>query len=240
MTNSISKSYKKYSCDCCDYTCLKLSHFKYHMSSIKHAKNNKIKNNITDEDGDKIIDFEQFRKIFYPCDNCEKEYQNRVSIWRHKKTCGKKNTIDNTVNNTVNNTVDSTNVIKYIIIRESDILPPIQPIQVVKKRKKNIKLSLKRQVWCKYVGREKGMTKCMCCKIIDIDKDSFVCGHIIAESKGGETVVNNLKPICSSCNSSMGNENMDDFIEKYKLNEFIYNETGDSESNEKLKKIVKK
>ena len=44
---------------------------------------------------------------------------------------------------------------------------------------------------------------------------SFHCGHIIAESKGGELSVNNLKPICQSCNSSMGTQNMDEYIEKY-------------------------
>ena len=44
---------------------------------------------------------------------------------------------------------------------------------------------------------------------------SFHCGHIIAESKGGELSVNNLKPICQSCNSSMGTQNMDEYIKKY-------------------------
>ena len=36
---------------------------------------------------------------------------------------------------------------------------------------------------------------------------SFHCGHIIAEAKGGETIVSNLKPICQNCNSSMGTTN---------------------------------
>ena len=40
-----------------------------------------------------------------------------------------------------------------------------------------------------------------------IHKSKFEAGHIIAESKGGETILDNLRPICKSCNSSMGNKN---------------------------------
>jgi hypothetical protein len=34
---------------------------------------------------------------------------------------------------------------------------------------------------------------------------SFEAGHDIPESKGGSTTLDNLRPICSSCNKSMGN-----------------------------------
>ena len=34
----------------------------------------------------------------------------------------------------------------------------------------------------------------------------FQCGHNIPESKGGTLDINNLKPICGSCNLSMGNK----------------------------------
>jgi 5-methylcytosine-specific restriction endonuclease McrA len=34
----------------------------------------------------------------------------------------------------------------------------------------------------------------------------FQCGHNIPESKGGKTDVNNLIPICSRCNQSMGSQ----------------------------------
>ena len=51
----------------------------------------------------------------------------------------------------------------------------------------------------------------MCCNVTDITQMSFNCGHIIAESNGGETVVSNLKPICQNCNSSMGTKDMEEF-----------------------------
>lgn len=33
---------------------------------------------------------------------------------------------------------------------------------------------------------------------------TFNYGHIIAEAKGGETIVSNLKSICQNCNSTLG------------------------------------
>jgi hypothetical protein len=86
----------------------------------------------------------------------------------------------------------------------------------LKYKKKKISATLKRLVWNKWIGEEIGKSKCLCCKITDITQLSFHCGHIIPESKGGETNLSNLKPICQNCNSSMGTLNMDDFIISFK------------------------
>ena len=82
-------------------------------------------------------------------------------------------------------------------------------------KKRSIPTTLKRIVWNFWIGEEIGKTKCMCCKLTDITQLAFNCGHIIAESKGGELKMENLKPICQSCNSSMGKQNMHEFIQKY-------------------------
>lgn len=87
-------------------------------------------------------------------------------------------------------------------------------------KKKKIGLLLKRQVWGKYIGEEIGRAKCVCCKMTDITQLSFHCGHVIAESNGGELIVENLRPICQSCNSSMGTQNMREYMESHGL-EFI-------------------
>ncbi len=87
----------------------------------------------------------------------------------------------------------------------------------LKTKKQTIPKPLKKLVWNKYIGEDIGKAKCLCCKLTDITQLSFHCGHIIAESNGGELNLNNLKPICNSCNSSMGKQNMDEFIMKYKL-----------------------
>lgn len=77
---------------------------------------------------------------------------------------------------------------------------------------KTIPLSLKKSVWNHWMGMDVGEAKCPVCKVSTIYQMSFHCGHIVAKSNGGPNTVDNLKPICQSCNSSMGNQNMNAFI----------------------------
>lgn len=86
-----------------------------------------------------------------------------------------------------------------------------------KKKKKSIPLSLKRKVWNDHIGESIGKARCVCCKLTDITQMSFSCGHVIAEINGGALKLDNLRPICISCNSSMGTKNMDEFISEYGL-----------------------
>jgi hypothetical protein len=80
------------------------------------------------------------------------------------------------------------------------------------KKKIPISAAMKKLVWNKHIGEEIGKSKCLCCKSTYITQLSFHCGHIVAESKGGNTIVSNLMPICQNCNSSMGSKNMNDFM----------------------------
>ena len=85
----------------------------------------------------------------------------------------------------------------------------------VKRRKKTIPASIKKQSWDKYIGKELGTAKCYCCKYNIISKNDFHAGHYISEKNGGEVKVENIRPICADCNLSMGSTNMDVFMEKY-------------------------
>jgi DNA repair exonuclease SbcCD ATPase subunit len=87
----------------------------------------------------------------------------------------------------------------------------------MKPKKKAIPKMLKNKVWDKHIGIDIGQTKCLCCKITNISQLNFHCGHILSEKDGGELTMENLKPICGACNSSMGTMNMDEFILKYKF-----------------------
>ena len=52
---------------------------------------------------------------------------------------------------------------------------------------------------------------CFCCKKeLDVF-DDWHAGHIISHSNGGTDTALNLRPVCGSCNLSMGTENMDTF-----------------------------
>ena len=88
--------------------------------------------------------------------------------------------------------------------KEEEIKKPV--------KKHTITSTMKKLVWNMHIGEEIGKAKCVCCKNSYISQMSFHCGHIIAESKGGEMIVSNLRPICQNCNSSMGNKNMEEFM----------------------------
>jgi len=72
--------------------------------------------------------------------------------------------------------------------------------------RKGVPNALRQQVWLKHNG-ETYNSKCAVkwCKNI-ITPFNFEAGHNIPFSKGGETSLENLQPICSSCNKSMGNK----------------------------------
>jgi hypothetical protein len=90
--------------------------------------------------------------------------------------------------------------------------PPPPAKKRVKKEK--IPATLKNILWHKYF--ETSLTGiCQCCKVETISKAIFDAGHIISEKNGGQVILENLKPICKLCNSSMGKTNMDDFMKKY-------------------------
>jgi len=96
---------------------------------------------------------------------------------------------------------------------EIEIKEEIKKEEIKKSVKKQaISATIKKLVWNMHIGEEIGKAKCVCCKSSYISQMSFHCGHIIAESKGGEMIVSNLRPICQNCNSSMGNKNMEEFM----------------------------
>jgi len=82
--------------------------------------------------------------------------------------------------------------------------------------KQKIPLYLKIQIWNKFIGIKKGQTTCKYCKTLKISQFDFECGHIIPESKGGATTIENLRPICNKCNKSYGDKHMPDLY-KWKL-----------------------
>lgn len=66
--------------------------------------------------------------------------------------------------------------------------------------------AIKEQLWIKYYG-ENFKSKCLikwCNNNINVF--NFTIGHNTPISKGGKNKIENLKPICSRCNSCMGNK----------------------------------
>jgi hypothetical protein len=109
---------------------------------------------------------------------------------------------------------DIKNKMEYIAKLWKEHKEEKEEIEEIKKsvKKQTISATIKKLVWNMHIGEEIGKAKCVCCKSSYISQMSFHCGHIIAESKGGELIVSNLRPICQNCNSSMGNKNMTEFM----------------------------
>lgn len=78
-------------------------------------------------------------------------------------------------------------------------------------RKKSVPKIIKDLTWQKWIGDDIAKAKCLCCGINEIKMNSFHCGHVVAEADGGPTTVENLRPVCATCNLSMRTQNMEKF-----------------------------
>ena len=80
------------------------------------------------------------------------------------------------------------------------------PSHEQKKRKDPIYMALRQAVWVKHMGRVfEGKCRTTWCPST-ITVFNFECGHNVPESWGGPTTLENLFPICGTCNKSMGNK----------------------------------
>jgi hypothetical protein len=69
-------------------------------------------------------------------------------------------------------------------------------------------------VWVEYHG-ENNIGACYCCGAqIGRYHAGWHCAHVVAEAKGGETRVENLRPCCRHCNLSMGDQNLYAYIKE--------------------------
>jgi len=90
-----------------------------------------------------------------------------------------------------------------------------QEEKIKNQKKKNIQKKNKTNIWNTYIDANIPRHKCLCCKKSIILNTEFHVGHVISEFHGGTLEINNLRPICASCNYSMGTMNMVEYIVKY-------------------------
>lgn len=204
------------------YTC---SHCKneYHNRSewITHVVNNRCKI---------MINMNKIKKvIIHECQICKKKFDRKYTHDRHVKNIHggqiknrKYNNVNDDINiddNNVNtndnnnnnvNTNDNSAHTNDDNANTSDNNNNNKTPGKYKKKRKSV--VLRNVVWNTYMGDENKKGKCLCCSQEDITILNFICGHVIAESKGGDTTIKNLRPVCNLCNLSMGTENMEDFI----------------------------
>jgi len=84
-----------------------------------------------------------------------------------------------------------------------------------KYKKVNIPKKVKTDVWNTYIGPQIPAHKCLVCLRVLIQNTDFQTGHVISEFNGGGQNIDNLRPICTPCNTAMGTMNMDEFVKRY-------------------------
>lgn len=80
--------------------------------------------------------------------------------------------------------------------------------------RKSVPKTVKDALWDTTFGSDKGEGNCYVCGMI-INSKRFEAGHIIAVHNKGTTTLDNLECICSTCNKSMGTQNLEDFKKTY-------------------------
>jgi hypothetical protein len=91
------KGQQLYVCNYCDFKCCKKYSWDRHIITLKHLKHTKMETNMGQK-GQKG----QLTIKHYCCELCDKEFQNRSGLWKHKQKCSN-NTYDNDNNNDTNN-----------------------------------------------------------------------------------------------------------------------------------------
>lgn len=84
----------------------------------------------------------------------------------------------------------------------------------------SISLAFRQLVWLKYCDKQFERS-CLCCNNNIISVYNFECGHILAKKNGGEINIDNIIPICSFCNKSMGDTHMFEYMKKMNYKGFV-------------------
>ncbi len=100
-------------------------------------------------------------------------------------------------------------------IKEGSIFPVSLDTSQLKSsyNRKSIPQSVRKELWRNFFGEQREGS-CFVCKDT-IEDNNFEAGHVVAHAEGGADTVDNLRPICRTCNRSMGTQNLLEFKEEY-------------------------
>ncbi len=182
----------EYKCSVCNFTSSYKVAIERHITKQKKCGENQV-----------VIEI----PIDIKCEYCNKSYKTKEVLIKHFKICKTKN-IQNDVLNTNEDTQSLLDKIKKL--EDENSLLKIETKKPNYKSKLNSVLRF--AVWNSVIGHKVAVHKCLCCNSNEISQQNFDCGHIVSRNNGGEDIIDNLVPICGSCNSSMGSIDMDSFI----------------------------
>jgi hypothetical protein len=86
VTKNEQKTSDKFFCEFCNYRCCKKYNWDRHLMTAKHSKvtdseQNGAKNEQNEQNEQKTI--KQFKNKYF-CENCQKSYESRNGLWKHK------------------------------------------------------------------------------------------------------------------------------------------------------------
>jgi transposase-like protein len=214
-----------YECRLCNFSTQRKTELERHKITKKHilcVESNKCVDEGIVINKSKIkktnIIEKKHEDVKFICSECGENFTLKTNMYRHiRKYHKKQKDID-------------VNKLK----EENEELKKLLEIKKKNSRKNNIPKSVKISTWNENFGKHCGEHECYigCGKLIY--QGDFECGHIIAESKGGLTRVDNLKPICSQCNKSMQTQNLEEYKKIYfkkKKQNIVMNNNSDTESD---------
>ena len=204
IKNNVCTKIIEYKCEHCSKSFTRKYNYKIHIIKNICGYNNNDNNNDNDNDNN--------NKIFNKINNDKKQDNNIIE--------------DNLINYKSDQTIlDKIYLEEYRkIIREKIyenlINKDIEQITEIAEKNnipkyKKVKISniFKRQCWNHWIGEDIGKIICPVCKLTYITQLNFSCAHIKSESKGGKLELDNVRPVCCGCNSSVYTNDLTNFIQ---------------------------
>ena len=196
--------------------------------------------------------FGKFResKKFNMLDKNISEEIYKILLKKEKKFFGKINYLEKVCDTTNNFSVEEKNLIhnkSCMFFKNNNFIDwllddTIDPIHNDNLRIK-VSTQLKKDVWKKEFGSVTS-GKCPifnCHNILSLNvQNSWQCGHLISRYNKGDTSLDNLRPICPSCNNDMKEKNWYDWENKKMRDQIIeiyYEDDTDNDIEVKCKKI---
>ena len=113
-TENKQKNPNNYYCNICDFTTCKKNNYEIHLQTQKHLRNTLATTS--------NIETANFK---FKCDNCNKTYNDRTGLWRHKKNCKfeKNDIVNKNISPDVkdNETQELKELMKYLMKENSDM-----------------------------------------------------------------------------------------------------------------------
>lgn len=151
-------------------------------------------NTITPEQDPKIQQLSNFlQRLQCQTNASKKELESDYLLW--------------TLANCLNDSVSFQQVVKNKLA-----VPKKKIVSETKKpaTHKSIPKKIREAVWTNQFGSTLD-GQCYCCKEKITALGNWHVGHVVPQSAGGADTAGNLRPVCVSCNLSMGTENMEEF-----------------------------